>query len=424
MSKRVVVLGAGTGGTLVANRLRQRLNPAQAQITVVDHDNGHVYQPGLLFVPFGLLGLEEIVRPRHRLLLPGIEFIRSGVDKVIGAHDTVTLTNGTQLGYDALVIASGAHLVPDETSGLTGAGWMERVFTFYSLEGASALEGALSQFTNGRLVVNVAELPIKCPEASIEFCLLADWYFRERQIRHQIDISLLTPDRTFNDHLATPFDLQLARCGVQVHCGFETERVDGGQGAFIARSGQRVDFDLGVVVPQHAGAAYVRRSEGLGDERKFVSRDPRSFVATARDNIFVIGDAGGLPPHCPGTVSALAGDIVATNVEHRLEGLAMQTAAHALESGFVDPGLQALAHSLDARTMAANNPIRKLLYETLYWHVLLAGRTIPSFGYTPEHGQRARPAAHALQRERNRVDRTARNAAPELGSVSRLEREG
>ena len=60
MAQRILILGGGTGGTLVANRLRRRFAPAQAEITVVDQDDVHVYQPGLLFVPFGLANADDI----------------------------------------------------------------------------------------------------------------------------------------------------------------------------------------------------------------------------------------------------------------------------------------------------------------------------------------------------------------------------
>lgn len=68
--KRIVILGGGTGGTLTANRLRRAYDEQAAEIVVVDRDGDHVYQPGLLFVPFGLADIGRIVRPRWRHLLP------------------------------------------------------------------------------------------------------------------------------------------------------------------------------------------------------------------------------------------------------------------------------------------------------------------------------------------------------------------
>ena len=82
MTQHVVVLGGGTGGTLTANRLRRLLSPEELAITVVDQDDRHVYQPGLLFVPFGLTHSEDIVRPRRRQLRDDIRFVESAIDRV------------------------------------------------------------------------------------------------------------------------------------------------------------------------------------------------------------------------------------------------------------------------------------------------------------------------------------------------------
>ena len=176
------MLGGGTGGTLVANRLRKMLDAASAEIVVVDGDDEHLYQPGLLFVPFGLSRPADLIRPRGEQLRPGVVFRRAAVDRVDLERDQVWLSDGTSLAYDVLVVATGARLIPEETDGLTGPGWMEKVCTFYSLEGAVALQTALSRFSGGRLVVGVVDMPIKCPVAPLEFCFLADWYFRRRRI--------------------------------------------------------------------------------------------------------------------------------------------------------------------------------------------------------------------------------------------------
>ena len=180
MGTRIVILGGGTGGTLTANRLRHALDDV-VEIVVVDQDDTHVYQPGLLFVPFGLAHLDEITRPRGRQLHGNIGYRRAAVDHVDLEAERVWLGDGTGLDYDVLVVATGATLVPEETEGLTGPGWMEKVFTFYTPEGAVGLHDALEWFDGGRLVVGVVDMPIKCPVAPLEFCFLADWYFRERR---------------------------------------------------------------------------------------------------------------------------------------------------------------------------------------------------------------------------------------------------
>ena len=177
MSERIVILGGGTGGTMMANRLRRISTPEQAEIAVVDRDHRHVYQPGLLFVTFG--HAEDIVRSRRRQLRDGIDFHRTEVDRVDLVADSVHLENGATLPYDVLVVATGSRLQPEETEGLTRPGWREKMFTFYTIDGAAGLAEAFRGFDRGRVVVNFVDLPIKCPVAPLEFAFLADWYFRD-----------------------------------------------------------------------------------------------------------------------------------------------------------------------------------------------------------------------------------------------------
>ena len=241
MVAQIVVLGGGTGGTLTANRLRRELGD-DAEITVVDQDDRHVYQPGLLFVPFGLAHPDEIVRPRNRQLHDGITFRQCGIDRVEITDNTVHLADGSVLPYDVLVVATGAALVPEETEGLTGPGWMEKVFTFYSLEGAAALAAALAAFDGGRLVVNVVDMPIKCPVAPLEFCFLADWYFHERGIRDRVQITYVTPlDGAFTKPVASrQLAGMLAEKGIELITEFNTGEVDGAGGRLVGYDGREV----------------------------------------------------------------------------------------------------------------------------------------------------------------------------------------
>src|SRR5271157_1052859 len=227
MAHRILILGGGTGGTLVANRL-QRLYGEAASITVIDRDDAHVYQPGLLFVPFGLTQPEEIVRPRHAQLRGGIVFRLDEVQSVDTAHSTVHLAGGQDVDYDVLVIATGAALQPEETEGLTGPEWGRSIHTFYTLEGASALRGALERFEGGKLVVNLIDMPIKCPVAPLEFCFLADWQLRERGLRDRVELTFVTPlDGAFTKPVASAhLGSLLAERGIRVEPEFATGRVD------------------------------------------------------------------------------------------------------------------------------------------------------------------------------------------------------
>jgi sulfide:quinone oxidoreductase len=291
MRQRIVILGGGTAGTLAANRLRRALDERTAEIMVLDQDDKHIYQPGLLFVPFGLTRSSRITRPRHSQLRPGVTFRRTAVDRVDLEQDEVVLTDGTTVSYDVLIVATGARLLPEETDGLAADGWLENVFTFYDMPGALGLQAALARFTSGRLVVGVVDMPIKCPVAPLEFCFLADWYFRKRGVREQIEITYVTPlDGAFTRPVASRELSGLLRDkGIELVTEFNTGEVDGRGGRLISYDGREVGFDLAAIVPLHGGQPCISRSAGLGDELGFVPTDERTLQSKARPNVFVIG---------------------------------------------------------------------------------------------------------------------------------------
>ena len=295
--KQIVILGGGTGGTIIANRLRRRFELDEAEIHVVDRDDRHVYQPGLLFVPFGLAEPEEIVRPRRRQLRGGVTFHENEIESVSIDRDRVSLDDGTVLRYDVLVVASGVRLQPEETEGMTGPGWNERVFTFYDLPGAAALQRALERFDGGRLVVDIADMPIKCPVAPIEFTFLADWYLRERGIRARTELVLATPlDGCFTKPVASEhLTYLLAEKEIELVTEFSAGEIDGVGGKLIGYDGREIAFDLLVTVPLHGGAAYVERSPGLGDALGFVPTDPHTLQTAVKPNVFALGDATDVP---------------------------------------------------------------------------------------------------------------------------------
>jgi sulfide:quinone oxidoreductase len=397
MTSRVVILGGGTGGTLAANRLRRRFGEDEMTITVVDQDDRHVYQPGLLFVPFGLTHVDDIVRPRGRQLRPGIEFVRQPVDRVDIDSQHVHLEDGDTLGYDALVVATGASLVPAETEGLAGPGWMEKVFTFYTPEGAAALEAALATFDGGRLVVNVVDMPIKCPVAPLEFCFLADWYFHQRGIRDRVQLTYVTPlDAAFTKPVAAGrLGGMLAERGIELLTEFNTGQVDGAGGRLLSYDAREVGFDLAVVVPLHGGAAYVGRSPRLGDELNFVPADERTLQVQAAPNVFVIGDAANVPTSKAGSVTHFEGETLVENIARHLRGEALLAGYDGHANCFIETGFHKallIDFNYDQEPLAGHYPaaiglpllkesrlnhLAKLAFQSLYWHGLLPGRDIP-----------------------------------------------
>ena len=400
MQNRVVILGSGTGGTLTANRLRREYPDAQLQITVVDENDRHIYQPGLLFVPFGLTHPEDIVRPRGKQLHHGIDYRPVAVDRVDIESDTVHLVNGVELPYDVLIIATGARLVPEETEGLTGPGWMEKVFTFYSLEGAAALEAHLAQFDGGKVVVNVIDMPIKCPVAPLEFCFLADWYFQERKMRDRVELTYVTPlDGAFTKPTASEaLGGMLEEKGIELVTEFNTGEVDGAGGRLISYDEREVPFDLAVVIPVHSGAEYVGRSDGLGDELDFVQTDDHTLQSKVRENIFVIGDAANIPASKAGSVTHFEGEVLVENVKRFLAGEELDASYDGHANCFIETGFHKallIDFNYDTEPLPGHFPstlgvpllkesrlnhLGKLMFQWFYWHTLLPGRDIPGVG--------------------------------------------
>ena len=398
MRKRIVVLGGGTGGTLAANRLRRLLDRDAAEITVIDPDDAHLYQPGLLFVPFGLTRPSSLTRPRGRQFRDGVTFLRAAVDRVDLDSGEVALAGREPVRYDVLIVATGARLIPEETEGLTGPGWLENVFTFYSLDGAVALERALSRFTGGRLAVAVMDMPVKCPVAPLEFCFLADAYLRKRGIRGEVELTYVTPlDGAFTKPVASrELGGLLKDKGVSLVTEFNTGEVDGAGGRLISYDGREVPFDLAVVIPLHGGQAYVERSPGLGDELGFVPTDPRTLQSRARPNVFVIGDAADIPASKAGSVAHFEGEILARNVARYLAGQPLDAGFDGHTNCFIESGsgkALLIDFNYDTEPLTGHFPgpaglpllrqsrlnhLGKLAFGWLYWHVLLPGREIPA----------------------------------------------
>ncbi len=398
--KRLVILGAGTGGTLAANRLRKKFKQDRLRIDIVDQNNQHVYQPGLLFVPFGLAEPDEIVRKRDRQLHKGINYHQSAIDSVDIEADSVTLEDGTTLDYDVLLVATGARLQPEETEGLTGPGWMESVFTFYDMEGATALAEKLAGFESGHIVINVVDMPIKCPVAPLEFAFLADWYFTDKGVRDDVTITYATPlDGAFTKPTASAtLSSLLTDKGIELVTEFNTGEVDGEARKLIGFDGREIDFDIAVVIPLHGGAAYVENSPGLGDELGFIPTDNATLQSQVKPNIFVVGDAADVPASKAGSVTHFEGEVLVENMEAFLNGEPIEHSfdGHAncfIETGFskallIDfnyenepvgghyPGPVGLPLLKESRV----NHLGKLMFQSFYWHGLLPGRDIPGIG--------------------------------------------
>nr|MCW1968997.1 NAD(P)/FAD-dependent oxidoreductase [Anaerolineae bacterium] len=257
--KKLLILGAGTAGTMAANRLSHLLDLDEWQITVVDQDKTHYYQPGYLFLPFGVYGKNDVIKPKRDFLPTGVRLVMSAITAIEPEQNRVRLADGQTLNYDFLIIATGADIYPHQTPGLGEHEWGKSIHTFYSYVGALALFEHFKHWQGGRLVLNVVENPIKCPVAPLEFLMLADWFFTEKGMRDKVELIYATPlPGAFTKPKASKLlGHLLDEKRIQVVPEFMIERVDPDDKKIVAYDEQEVPYDLLVSVPLNMGAAVV-----------------------------------------------------------------------------------------------------------------------------------------------------------------------
>ncbi|MDO8542134.1 MAG: FAD/NAD(P)-binding oxidoreductase [Opitutaceae bacterium] len=396
--KKILILGAGTAGTIMANKLAGALPRDEWQITIVDRDETHHYQPGYLFIPFGIYTPGDIVKPRRDYLPRGIDVVISGLEIIEPDQNRVRLQNGRVLGYDFLIIATGAHPVPGQTEGLLGDEWQRSIFDFYTLEGAAALARRLKHWEGGRLVINIVEMPIKCPVAPLEFAFLADWFFTEQGIRKNVEIEYVTPlPGAFTKPKASALlgDF-LDRKNIKLAADFSVGQVDQGGRKIVSWDNREIGYDLLITIPTNMGDEAIARS-GFGDELNFVPTDKHTLRSKVKENIFVIGDATDLPASKAGSVAHFEADILFENLLDVIDGREPRAKfdGHAncfIESGF-NKGLL-IDFNYETEPLPGKFPLPgvgpfslleetkmnhygKMMFRWVYWNLLLRGAKLP-----------------------------------------------
>lgn len=398
--KKLVILGAGTAGTMMLNKLNKRLKKQEWEITIVDKDEVHYYQPGFLFIPFGIYKPADVVRNKSEFFPKDTNFILDEVTQIAHETNQVHLASGKQLDYDVLVLATGTEPVPEETPGLKDALWYKDIFDFYTFEGATKLSEKLKNWEGGRLVINLAETIIKCPVAPLEFAFLADAYFTEKGTRDKVEIVYTTPlSGAFTKPIATKMLSRLMEeKDIKVIPDFYIERVDNDKKQIVSYDGKAVDFDLLVSVPTNMGAQMIENSNmGDEDDLKFVPTNKHTLQSKISKNIFVIGDATNLPTSKAGSVAHFEGEILIENIMSHINGEPLEASFDGHANCFIETGFGKAAlidFNYDTEPLPGTFPLPiigpmgllkesrinhmgKLAFKWVYWHMLLTGKKIP-----------------------------------------------
>jgi len=396
--KKLVILGGGTGGTMMANKLYKALNKDEWKITLIDKTEIHYYQPGFLFIPFSIYNKNDVIKTKKEFYPIGVEIIISETDRIEPDRNRVILKNNAVIPYDYLILSTGCNIAPEETEDLKGSLWHKNIFDFYTIEGAVNLSKFLKHFRGGKVVLNITEMPIKCPVAPLEFIFLADWYFTERGIRDKVDLTFVTPlPGAFTKPKATSVlgDF-LKKKNINLVPDFNIERVDNENRQIISYDGIKIDFDLLVSIPTNKGSNIIEKSE-MGDELNFVPTDKQTLRAQNFDNIFVIGDAANLPTSKAGSVAHYSADILFENFMDIIEDNEPEAKFDGHSTCFIESGFGKgllIDFNYDTEPLPGKFPLPtigpfsllqesymnhygKMMFRWMYWDFLLKGVELP-----------------------------------------------
>jgi len=396
--KKLLILGAGTAGTMMANKMRKDLTTKEWTITIIEKEKNHFYQPGYLFIPFGYYSRNDIIKPGLKFFSRDIDVVYNEIDRIEAGENRVFLKNGNSYDYDILIIATGTRISPEDTPGLMGELWQKSIFDFYTMEGAEALAGFFKTWEGGNLVINIADNPIKCPVAPLEFAFYADDFFTKKGIREKVNITYVTPmSGAFTKPKASKMlGSLLSKKNINLVSDFFLGEVDNANKKIKDFGGREVPFDCLVTIPLHSGDPVISKS-GLGDEFGFVKADKNNLQSVSYKNIFVIGDAGNFPSSKAGAVAHFQAEVLHENLLSFINDKPMKASfdGHAncyIETGFgkgilIDfnyiteplPGLFPLPviGPFTLLKESRMNHYGKLFFKWMYWHILLKGRKLP-----------------------------------------------
>jgi sulfide:quinone oxidoreductase len=395
--RKIVILGAGAGGTMVAANLRRELDEGEWEITVIDKNEQHHFQSGYLFIPFGIYSSDDVLKPKRDFIPTGVDFVVDNVTKVDTEQRKLETEKGDSYDYDWLVVSTGCRIVPEEVEGMMDV-WGEDVFSFYTLEDAVALRRKMKYFDSGKVVLNIAEFPYKCPIAPIEFVFMADWFFQVNGVRDKVEIEFVTPvDNIFTKPVAAKALRAFAdKKNIKVTSHFDLAKVNASEKTIESHKGEKVGYDLLVSIPPNFGDKAITDS-GMGDPMGYMQVDPHTLKAQNVDRVFVLGDATNVPTSKAGSVAHYMSYTVVENLVREIDGheplpsfdghatcflasgfekailLDFNYEVEPLPGKFPFPGMGPFSLLQDT----FGNYWGKMMFKWVYWNLMMKGLDLP-----------------------------------------------
>ena len=350
-------------------------------------------------MPFGTYSPDQVTRSRRETLNKNVDLVLGEIDRIDGEANKVVLENGTEFAYDYLIIATGVAPRPDQTDGLAeGMQSNDAIHEFYSYEGSTALAEKLKQFDGGHVVINIVEMPIKCPVAPLEFAFLADDYFKSRGIRDKVTMTYVTPlGAAFTQPIAAQaFGATLEEKAIKVEPDYMLMEVDNDTNEIVSFDERRIPFDLLVSVPVNMGQDFLAAS-GLGNELNLVPVDKFTQLSNKYDNVFALGDANNIPASKAGSVAHFEVDIFIENFMEHIQGKEMTHRFDGHANCFIETGggkAMLIDFNYNVEPLPGKYPypivgpmsllkktrmnhMGKMAFRWVYWNILMPGRQMP-----------------------------------------------
>ena len=309
---RILIVGGGMGGTILANNLARRLAPemrsGKARISMLSASERHFYQPGLLYLAFGRITPDELYRDQASLLEPGIEFRVDPVEEFMLDKNQVKTKSGKVEGYDIVAIATGSRPVPELIPGLA-----ENSETFYTEETALRMFKRLREFQGGRVVIAVG-VPHKCPMAPLEITFMLHDWFKDRGLNDKVKLHYTYPIGRVHslENVAKWAAPEMTRLGITYETLFNVKEVDGKAKVVRSEEGSETPYDLLISIPAHRGMEVIEKNKlGAGG---FIPTHRNQLNMEGRSNVFVLGDTTNLPISKAGSTAHFQAEALGENI--------------------------------------------------------------------------------------------------------------